>query len=102
MSQNVKQYPLEALGSVNLTSIATASRLTSIPAGTEVVRVTATTQNVRVTFDGTTPTASVGERIVAGGETREFIVTNPEKIQVIQEAATAALFVTYFRYKTTG
>lgn len=102
MSQNVKQYPLEALGGVNLTSLATATGLTNIPRGTTIVRVTATTQNVRVTFDGTTPTAAVGERVVAGGETREFNVTNPENIQVIEEAASAALYVTYFRYKTSG
>lgn len=102
MSQNITQQPLEAIGGVNMTSLATATPLTSIPAGTQVVRVTATTQNVRVTFNGTTPTAAVGERIVAGGETREFHVTNPEKIQVIQEAASAALYVTYFRYKTSG
>ena len=102
MSQNVKQYPLEALGGVNLTALSAATGLTSIPAGTTVVRVTATTQNVRVTFDGTTPTATVGERVVAGGETREFNVTNPEAIRVIEEAASAALYVTYFRYKITG
>lgn len=102
MSQNVKQYPLEALGSVNLTSLSSASRLTSMPQGTTVVRVTATTENVRVTFDGTTPTSTVGERVVAGGETREFHVTNPENIQVIEEGASAALYVTYFRYKISG
>lgn len=103
MARNVSQLPLEALGSVNMTSLASATGLTAIPSGATIVRLTATTQSVRATFDGTTtPTAAIGDRIVAGGETVEISLTDLSKVQVIQESATASLFVAYFRPRPTG
>jgi hypothetical protein len=99
---NTTELPLEVLGSDNITSLNSATKLTGIPAGATIVHLTATTQNVRVTLDGTTPTASVGERIVAGGETRKFNLTDLSNIQVIEETASASLHVNYFRPKAIG
>ena len=102
MAQNVIQHPMEPLGSVNITSLSSAVGLSSIPSGATMVRLSAVTQNVRITFDGTTPTASVGNRILATGEDLEISLTDLTKIQVIEETASASLYVSYFRPKTTG
>jgi hypothetical protein len=102
MARNVSQLPLEALGDVNMTSLATAIALTGRPAHATIVRLTATTQSVRITYGGTTPTAAIGDRIVAGGETIEISMTDLSLIQVIEEAASASLYVAYFRPQPVG
>lgn len=102
MSRNVSQFPLEAIGSANMTTLSAAIGLTAIPSGATIVRLTATTTSVRVTYDGTTPTAAIGDRVVADGETVEISLTDLSAIQVIEEAASASLYVAYFRPKATG
>ena len=58
--------------------------------GCKVLYLQAFTQNVRITFDGTTPTATVGFQLVPG---KKLCIGVPygAKIQVIEEAASATV-----------
>lgn len=102
MARNVSQFPLEALGSVRMATLTAAINLTGIPSNATTVWLTADTQSVRITLDGTTPTATIGQLIVAGTEGVIISVTDLAAILVIETAASAALNVTYFRPQPTG
>lgn len=71
-------------------SISSATTLTP-PAGATGLIIQALGQNVRVTIDGTTPTATTGFQLLAGGVPRLIPVGTGTVIKVIQEAATADL-----------
>ena len=102
MARNVSQFPLEVLGSVNLTSISTATKITDIPAGTTVIRISAVTEDARITYDGTTPSATVGHFLQASGLDTEIALTDFTKIQVIEASPSGSVFITFFRPKPTG
>lgn len=84
---------LEPLGYEQITSMSSAQSL-SVPDGATMAVMVAETQDVRWRDDGTAPTGSVGMPLVAG----EYYVYTGQlrQIQVIEQAASAALNVTYY------
>lgn len=85
---------LRGKGYQQITSLAAATALT-VPAGTSVVVMKCATQAVRFRDDGTNPTAGVGYPLATGVE---FVYTacSPERIRVIEQAASAVLDVLYY------
>ena len=77
------------------TAMTSAQPLPSIPQYTEAVLLQATGDNIRWRDDGTAPTASVGMRLLAGGEPF-FYVGDVRKIRVIEEGTAAVLNCAYY------
>lgn len=77
------------------TSLSSATALSggSLPTGATMALIQAESQNVRWRDDGTNPTASVGQRLLAG-ESRWF--GNLSALKFIEEAASAKLNVNYY------
>lgn len=82
------------LGYQQITSLAAAAALT-IPAGCSVAVIQAEGQPVRWRDDGTNPTASVGMRILVGGEL-VYDATGLTTLRFIEEAASAKLNISYY------
>lgn len=82
-------------GTATISGLNTAKTLGTIPANTDWCILQPVTQNVRMTLDGTTtPTPSVGLRLVAGTATkvRGFRLSN---VKLIEETASATVNVTF-------
>lgn len=75
----------------------TAVALTTIPAGCHKAIVQAETNNVRLRMDGTSPTSSVGEILVASGAARELNGTEVNKAKFIAATNPAKINVHYYR-----
>lgn len=87
---------MRSTGRSTISSLNTAKDIGTVPTDTEWVVVQPLTQNVRVTFDGTTtPTASVGIRLVAGTlyKIKGILLS---KLKFIEETASATLEVVFF------
>lgn len=96
------QYATQLTAAIALSSAPTSgSTLTTIAAasstsgGPSMVLLQATGQHIRWTDDGTTPTATVGMLLYAGGDPYPF-TGNLAQLQLIQVAATAVLNVSYY------
>lgn len=85
---------LRVLGFQQVTSIAAATALT-VPAGAIAFLIQATGAAVRWRADATAPTAAIGQRLGAT-EAPQFYPFAPHGVQVIQEAPTGVVNVTYF------
>lgn len=75
----------------------TAKALTTIPAGCHKAIVQAETNNVRLRMDGTDPTSSVGEILVASGAARELHGTEISAARFIAATNPAKINVHYYR-----
>jgi len=75
-------------------SVSTATEIT-IPAGANRIMMQAATKSVRVTFDGTTPTTTVGFLLTAGNDPLIFPVQGCT-LTAIEIAATAVLNYQFF------
>lgn len=84
----------EPKGYQQITTLSSAASLT-VPSGADFALVQALTQNVRWRDDGTAPTATVGQRLAAGS-TLEYD-GDLSAIQLIEEAASAEVNVTYYQ-----
>lgn len=91
MNDVTAQLTFTPLGAHNSGLAIASAQTLGIPSGSTQWIVQALTQNVRVTFDGTTPTASLGFQLKAGDPPIIFPVSRNTVIKVIQEAATASL-----------
>lgn len=85
-------FPIQ-LGYQQITSLSSATALT-VPAGAAYAIVQAETQAVRWRADGTSPTASVGMTIPAGGELQ--LEAALSTIKFIEVTTSAKLNVHYF------
>lgn len=56
----------------------------AVPTQANVLLIAAETQDVRVTFDGTTPTTTVGFRLYAGRDPFSFFVNSAMTVKVIE------------------
>lgn len=59
----------------------------AVPAGSTLLLIAAETQDARITFDGTTPTATVGFRLYAGRDPFSFFVNSTMTVKVIEAVA---------------
>lgn len=82
-------------GFQRITDLSSAVGLT-VPSGATVAVIQADTQNVRWRDDGTDPTATAGIQLVKGGENAIRYDGDLKKIKFIEEAASAALNVSYY------
>lgn len=82
------------VGYQQITSIDTAQGIT-VPQGAKIVLVQAESQTVRWRDDGTSPTASVGTRLLVN--TDMLYIGDLTTIKFIGEAAGAKLNLTYYK-----
>jgi len=80
-------------GYAQMTSLSKATSLT-IPANSHAALIQAESQNIRLRDDGTSPTASVGLRIMAGDTL--WYEGDLRKVELIEEAASAKANVLYY------
>ena len=83
------------IGSHTQTAAISAATAIAVPKGARYILIQCATQNVRITFDGTTPTATVGFLIVAAAAPQKYYVQGCT-IQVIEVGATAKLDYQFF------
>lgn len=93
---------VEADGFEQITSLGTVKTLT-VPTGARGAILSATTQNVRFRADGTNPTASIGNLLIAGSN--PFVIMGHstaegqevlEQLKFIEVTGSAVLNVSYF------
>jgi len=94
----VSDMPLIACGDEIITGLSAKKSLTPAT-GAMYALLQAQSQNVRLRDSGTDPTASAGLILTAGG-TPLFYSGRLSDIEVIEEAASATLFVTYYKPRT--
>jgi len=68
----------------------------NIPPETQMVTAQAVDGVIRYTLDGTTPTASLGFRLLLGKKPVEILVDDFKQIKYIRETVDAVLQVTYY------
>jgi hypothetical protein len=95
--QTVEQN-LEPLGDQKITGLGTVKSLT-VPAGAEYALVQAQTQDVLWRDSGTNPEAGTGFLLSAGGPAL-FYTGKLSQLRFIESAASAVLFVSYYRPRT--
>lgn len=76
------------------TSLSSSTSVSSVPNAAVGMLLQAETQNIRFTLDGTTPTASVGMILVAGGAPIA-IYAPPATLKFIEVSASAKLNYEY-------
>lgn len=81
------------IGFQQITPLTSAQSLT-VPAGARVAVIHAEAQVIRWRDDGTAPTATVGMRLVVGGEL--YYDGELTKLKMIEEVAGAKANVTYY------
>jgi hypothetical protein len=90
--------PLQPLGYCQLTTLDSATNFSAcsggVPAGANVAWISVGSQAIRYRDDGTSPTASVGFPIAAGGTL--FYVGTPRLIQLIEQKASATVDVLFY------
>lgn len=79
-----------------ISSLDTAKPLTTIPGLAKRARVVALGQSVHYREDGGTPTSTVGTPVAAGGYADIVGLNNLEGFRVIEDSASASLWVEYF------
>jgi hypothetical protein len=84
-----------ANGYEQITGLSAVKTLTP-PAGSRYALIGCTTQNVRWRMDGTDPTATVGNLLIAGANP-ELFDGNLAAMEFIEAAASAVLNVQYFK-----
>lgn len=98
MLNYTQDLPFTLVGShTSNSSLGSAVTLTP-PTGARSLLIQAITQNIRVTFDGTTPTASIGFQIRAGDPPTIVDVPTGTTVKVIQETAGAAVQYQWISY----
>jgi hypothetical protein len=76
---------------------ASTAKPLSPPAGCHKAIVQAETANVRLRMDGTAPTSSIGEILVASGAVRELHATEVYAAKFISSSGSAKINVHYYR-----
>ena len=89
-------YNHETVGAHGSDSSISSATPIPVPASANMLMIQAEGQDVRITFDGTTPTASVGFLIPAGA-TAQYGVDKDLTIQVIETAASATVQWQFWR-----
>ena len=92
---NETAYGGVPIGSHTQTAAISAATAIAVPKGARYILIQCATQNVRITFDGTTPTATVGFLIVAAAVPQRYYILGCT-ITVIEVAQTAKLDYQFF------
>lgn len=96
-AQNMKVIDgyLAPAGFTRITSLSSAVSLGTIPANTKLVLIQAETKDIRWRDDGTDPTASVGNLLVANSV---FAYNgNASALKIIETSATATVNVSFYK-----
>ncbi len=91
MCDHVEIHPHGSMARDTTISAATTLAKPTSSSGALWLFIQAFTQNVRITFDGTTPTATVGFSLLTTDGLVKLLIGDKATVKVIQESATASV-----------
>jgi hypothetical protein len=84
-------YNFTCVGGHSSSATLSSAFTITVPATANKIIMEAVTQNIRFTLDGTTPTATLGFRVIAGTGPLMVPVVPAQTVKVIEETASAVL-----------